>query len=113
MGANKIDSVMFLACFVEHGDLFHEKLWKCLCNAQDDSKDVFEQLRCSTTPQSHYEITDPVGQPGVTSTAPSRSNTDTFSLFAPGLFRIEQQYLSCHVVLFRAPGNATTAPRLS
>ena len=60
MGANKINSVTFVACPVECGDLFHANLWLCLCKAQDDRKDVFEQLGCSTNPQSHIEIADTV-----------------------------------------------------
>ena len=60
MGANEINSVTFVACFMECCDLFHAKWRKCLCKAQDDSKDIFEGIGCSTNTQLHCKVTDPL-----------------------------------------------------
>ena len=49
--ARRINLGELVACLTECGDLFHAMLWKCLCDALEDSKDVFERIDCSTNPQ--------------------------------------------------------------
>ena len=60
MGVNKTKSVrlgMFVACFLERADLFHTKLWKCLCKRKMTAK-VFSTTWLFMYPQSHHEVTE-------------------------------------------------------